>query len=102
MSETNEASVQSVCYADCESAKLAERLAERTVHQWEKHDRYRMTEGERVLFEDELDPNDVVVARMLLACLHRMRLARMQYLGCGGSLKPNEVVDAIHAILDGE
>ena len=102
MSETNEASVQSVCYADCESAKLAERLAERTVHQWEKHDRYRMTEGERVLFEDEKEPNDVVVARMLLACLHRLRLARVQYLGCGGNLTCSEIVDAIHAILDGE
>jgi hypothetical protein len=34
--------------------------------------------------------------------LKKLELARVQYLGCGGNLKPQEIVDNIHKILDSE
>jgi hypothetical protein len=32
----------------------------------------------------------------------RIELARVQYLGCGGNLKPQDIVEMIHAVLDSE
>lgn len=92
----------SVGFADSEEIRQAESLAEKTVSQWDSHDRYRVNDADVVLFSNGREPNDVFVARQLLLCLSRMRLARSQYLGCGGQLKPDEVVDSIHKVLDGE
>ena len=34
--------------------------------------------------------------------LKKIELARVQYLGCGGNLKPQDIVEMIHAVLDSE
>lgn len=88
-------------FADSDTMKLAERLAEQAIHQWDKHDRYRMTDGEHVLFENKAEPNEVAVARALTACLRRIRLAECQHLGCGGTLMPSEIVAAMRNVLNG-
>ena len=50
-------------------------IAEKSIQQWENHDRHRVTDGEHLLYDDGKEPNDVVVARALIACICRLRKA---------------------------
>lgn len=43
----------------------AVRLSEKIIKQWDEHDRYRVTDSERSLFDNGQEPDDVVIARAL-------------------------------------
>jgi hypothetical protein len=50
--------------------KQAEEIAKSIVDQWDNHDRYRTTDGEKLLFSNGIEPDDVCVARALLVLLY--------------------------------
>ena len=71
-----------------------------TVEQWDNHDKYRQTEADKSLNDPQIgEPDDVAIARALLRANDAMKLAESQYLGCGGNLKPVEIVEPMRRIL---
>lgn len=50
----------------------------------------------------ECPDGDYVKAEDYEKLLKKIELARVQYLGCGGNLKPQDIVEMIHAVLDSE
>ena len=74
--------------------------AKRTVEQWDKHDQYRQTEADKLLNDPQIgEPDDVAIARTVLRLNDVMKLAECQHMGCGGNLKPDEVVKSMRGIL---
>lgn len=53
--------------------KKVVRIAESIIDQWENHDRYRVTEGEKLLFSNQKEPDDVVVARAFLQAISLLK-----------------------------
>lgn len=49
------------------------RIAERTVRQWDDHDRFRMTDEDRLFFEGEIEPGGVTMARAVVAMASAVR-----------------------------
>lgn len=45
----------------------AVRIAKRTIHSWDNHERFRMTEEDRLFFEGEPEPCGVTMARAVVA-----------------------------------
>jgi len=83
---------------DCYAAVLER--AKRTVEQWDKHDQYRQTEADKSLNDPQIgEPDDVAIARTVLRLNDVMKLAECQHMGCGGNLKPDEVVKSMRGIL---
>lgn len=82
------------CYAAVlERAKV-------TVEQWDKHDQFRQTEADKSLNDPRIgEPDDVAIARTVLRLNDAIKLAECQYMGCGGNLKPTEIVESMRGIL---
>ena len=49
-----------------------------------------------------LKGENALTEKLLKKLLKKIELARVQYLGCGGNLKPQDIVEMIHAVLDSE
>jgi hypothetical protein len=77
-----------------------EKLAESMIKQWEKYDRFRIVDGEQILFADGEQPDHILISKTLVKSLKIIRMARCQFLGCGGQLKPDEVIQNIHLVID--
>ena len=48
-------------------------LAKDIVEQWDKHDKYRMSEGDKALFNDGIEPDEVSVCRYFLKLLDDLK-----------------------------
>lgn len=91
-------SIMSRCLRRKDAAVLER--AKRTVEQWDKHDQYRQTEADKLLNDPQIgEPDDVAIARTVLRLNDVMKLAECQHMGCGGNLKPDEVVKSMRGIL---
>ena len=49
------------------NAKELRQAAEKVVHQWDKHDRYRTTETDNLFFNSDGEPDEVSMANHILA-----------------------------------
>lgn len=49
--------------------KEVAKIAKAMIDQWENHDRHRVIEGEKSLFANGKEPDDVCVAKAFLTCI---------------------------------
>lgn len=49
------------------------RIAETTVRQWDEHDRFRMTDEDRLFYEGEIEPGGVTMARAVIVLVNEVK-----------------------------
>lgn len=93
-----EAGLSAPSSSHCYAAVLER--AKSTVDQWDNHDQYRQTEADRSLNDPRIgEPDDVAIARTVLRLDDAIKLSECQHMGCGGNLKPTEIVESMRGIL---
>lgn len=81
----------------------AKTIAEKTIEQWDKHDKFRIADSDTLLFSNGLEPDEVVMARALsrsLAEISRMRSAMIQIRRSFGHKSINADTSTLAGFID--